>query len=356
MSLTRKANGPPNTANERLNLLHLELEKKGAVLTKHEILKALPGIISISQGLVTSPQTFMGMMDLFLADQKEQVGKFISAGTYAVRSRYKKIFRMLLLKLNLIHQPLVNFSEEDIKNIQLKFMDTHANGTVERAMFVFSSIFEYAIKEGEISRNPCKNVRKVKPEENQDLIWLEPDEVEKLEKLELEGLADEFRDAFLFCCWTGLSIGDYLLMNPATSKSQLDKSMSPKNIQPARITKTKEGLLLAGRRRKSGTEYRIPVTSGAQRIIGKYGGIENMPYNILKTGVVLNLLMKQIGVKKKIRFHSARKTFANYLLNEKMINPLFAIEIMGWKQIQEANAYIRVKDSSLYRALFSGNI
>jgi hypothetical protein len=63
--------------------------------------------------------------------------------------------------------------------------------------------------------------------------------------------------------------------------------------------------------------------------------------------------MRLIGVDKEINFHSARKTFANYLLNKKMINPFYAIEMMGWKRIEEAKPYIRVKVTTLHRALFS---
>jgi len=34
-----------------------------------------------------------------------------------------------------------------------------------------------------------------------------------------------------------------------------------------------------------------------------------------------------------------------------MINPVYAIEMMGWKQIEEAIPYVKIKESSLYRAL-----
>jgi hypothetical protein len=57
-------------------------------------------------------------------------------------------------------------------------------------------------------------------------------------------------------------------------------AQSSKNIEPGKIVKAKDGMMLCGRRRKTGTMYRAPLMPEAQRLIGKYGGIENLPFNL----------------------------------------------------------------------------
>jgi len=337
--------------NERLNVMHMEYEKKGSVINKQVIARALPGIYAGDAGIKDEHKTFSDVFDEYIEDQKRQVGKTISAGTFGVRSRYRKLYENILVALNLVTQPLVNYTDEDVREVQLHFLGTHARGTVTRAMYVFSCVFEYAIRKNLIDKNPCKVVKKVKMEEDTDLVWLEPEELGALTEQSLSGREEEVRDAFVFCCWTGLAVGDYILMDPNTQKKQIEIAQSARSMEPAVITKTKDGLMLCGKRRKSGTRFRVPLLPEAQRIIGKYGGVANLPYNLNANGTILNLLMRLIKVEKKIRFHTARKTFANYLLNERMINPVYTIEMMGWKRIEEANPYVRIKESSLYKAL-----
>jgi site-specific recombinase XerD len=108
-----------------------------------------------------------------------------------------------------------------------------------------------------------------------------------------------------------------------------------------------------GRRKKTGTMYKVPLSKEAISIMFDHGGLEYLPTNIEKNGCILNMLMRLAGIEKTIKFHTARKTFANYLINEKMVNPTHVILMMGWKRIEESLPYARVKESTLHRSLFN---
>jgi integrase len=305
-------------------------DETGVQLTREVLRGYIPEILARSKGEPVADVTFVSAFEEYLKDQKKQVGLMIAEGTFAVRKRYSKLYTNILSKLNFLHKPLGYYTENDIEEIKLEFMRGYAVGTVSRAMFVLGHIFENEVKKGRLPKNPCKLVKKVKLKKNTNMIWLEPEELQALTELELDGIHEKVRDAFVFCSWTGLAMGDFQLMNPKTSDIQIELANSPKDIKPATITKSKDGLMLIGNRRKTGTEYRVPLCSEAKAILSKYGGIEYLPYEIVHGhGAILNLLMKLIRVKKQVRFHTARKTMANYLLNVKMMNPLYAVDIMG---------------------------
>ena len=69
--------------------------------------------------------------------------------------------------------------------------------------------------------------------------------------------------------------------------------------------------------------------------------------------MVLNLLAREAGINKELRFHVARKTFANHLLNVVKMNPFYVIKIMGWSKIEEAKPYVEISDETLPTNFFS---
>ncbi|MCE7072003.1 phage integrase N-terminal SAM-like domain-containing protein [Dyadobacter sp. CY327] len=346
-----------NEVNQVLNVMHIKLEEKGHILTKQAVKMALIGVEAKIKGEVPNHPTFITSFDDYLAEMKALIGTDIARNTYEVRKRYRNFASTILKQLDLYNTPIVNFSSEDVRRYQNQLLvNGYAKATIERSMAVFKSIFEHAINRGWLTANPCRAVKFIREVESEKElpIYLEQDELERLTKLELEGLIEEYRDAYLFCAWTGLAVGDYSLINPKTRSKLLSDAQSPKKIVAAHIEKTKDGTFLKGRRRKTATEYRVPLHPEAQRLIGKYGGLEYLPMRTTKTTVPLNALMTLINVKKKISFHTARKTFANYVLNYKMIDPFLAIEMLGWKNIDQSKPYVKVQQSTLHRALLGG--
>lgn len=338
-------------ARDRLNEMHISFEKKGMVISKDLIKRVLPEIGLKAQGEHVALPSFLSEFKSFMDEMEMKIGRTVSMRTWSTYNRYRTRSEIILKEMGLLGLPMQNFTPEDIMDYQNRLAAKYGKGTVMRQMYLISSVFQRGVEMGRITKNPCKGIKRVKQVENPDMVWLEHSEVEKLAALELDGLLDQFRDAFLFCCWTGLAVGDYQLLNPRSIVTKSIKNISLKDVDPGHIVKNKDGVMLIGRRRKTGTSYRVPLLPEARAIIGKYGGIEHLPFNVAKSGASLQALMKMIGVQKKIRFHTARKTFANYLINVRMLNPMYVIEIMGWLSIDEAKPYVKVDSSTLARAL-----
>lgn len=333
-----------NTMDRLLNDMHLDYERKGKIIARDDIERLIPRMGSTS---VNDYPNFIKVFDEFLQGQKQLVGIEISQGTYAIRERYRKVINQAMIDQNHEHTPISNLGLRELEALQLHLLRGYKKGYAGRIMNVVNMILKYAQKRGYITDNPCNETRRIKIDRTPDLTWLEPYEVEALTMLEVSGKLEAYRDAFLFCCWTGLAIGDYELLSPTAQGELIHAANSPKDIKPGKITQEKSARFLKGKRRKTGTAYRIPLTAEAERILAKYSGVENLPFGLYGSGKHLSELAELAGIKKQIRFHTARKTFANHLLNVARVNPFYSIKIMGWSKIEEAKPYVDISDDTL---------
>jgi len=337
---------------QEINKIHNDYEKKKHVFTKEHLERAVEDVYHrVKHGRNIKEKTFLDMYDEFLANEEKVVGKLVSKGTHSVRTRYKKVITASLEELKLKGMPICNFSEQNVRDVQYSLLEKYASGTASRVHSMFSAIFAYALKKKHISENPCLAVEHIKYSKRTNLIWLEHEEVLRVMEVQVEGNVKKYRDAFIFCCFTGLSIGDYMLLNPKKCDELVASAQSPKDIQPGKIVSTKSGEFLVGSRRKTGTKFRVPLLGEAMMIINEYGGIENLPFGIWGSHDTLNLLMKLAGINKTIRFHTARKTMANYLLNVLKVNPFYVKDIMGWIKIEESEVYTQVDVETLSHAM-----
>ncbi|MCF2517142.1 tyrosine-type recombinase/integrase [Dyadobacter sp. CY351] len=346
-----------NEINKILNQIHLEYEAKGKVLTKSEVRAALKGADHIANGVITKHPTYLNIFDSFLTDMKKTIGTGVGLSTYEQYRGYRRNANEILEKQDLHETPIRNLSGEDILNFQKLATLRWAKSTVIKMMPTIKKIFDYAVDMRLIAENPARNIKRLKIAEGEKTIpfWLEPSQLKQFSDIELDERKSRYRDAFVFCCWTGLAIGDYLLMNPEDREAKVAAKQAVNKIEPGTLIESEGVYILKGRRQKTGTSFRVPLLPEPLRIISKYGGkLENLPFDLLSkdVGKIINEVAGLVGVKKQITFHTARKTMANYLLNVRMINPVYVLEIMGWKSIEEANAYVVVQESSLIRALF----
>jgi integrase len=333
---------------QELNRIHNDFEKKKHILTKEILTASVEQVYHrIKTGQERDAKTFLQVYDEFIAEQNRRVGKTLSKGTVDVRTRYRKVLARSLASWELGMSPICNFTEKECAKVKDSLLEEYAPGTAARIFPVFSMAFDFAVKNRDIPDNPCSNIKGVKFNKATDLLWLEYEEVHRIKELNLTGSAKLYRDAFVFCCFTGLSIGDYELLNPKSQDRIIEKAQSVKDIQPGEIIQMRIGKFLMGKRRKTGTMYRVPILPEAESILNEYGGLENMPYNLVKSSNMLNTIMQMAKIKKTIRFHTARKTMANYLLNVKMMNPFYVKEIMGWIKIEEVTPYTKVNNDTL---------
>ena len=328
--------------------IHKEYQKKRMVFTKEDLKSAVHEVYhTLKNGHERNAKTFLDVFEEFIKVQKTKVGKLISQGTYDIRLRYQEKLKSTLISLKLVNLPVLNYTKKECQKIQSHLLLNHNKNYVARIMTVVNMVFKFAKNESYIFENPYSEIETIKIDKSPNLFWLEPSEIQKIKDLNLEGRTARLRDAFIFCCYTGLSVGDYELLNKKKSKGEIIKANSPRDIQPGQLVMVGGNTVLSGRRRKTGTLFRVPLSSEALEIINRYGGIENLPFGLYSNGQVLNLIAGMAGITTQIRFHTARKSYANYLLNHKQTNPYYVKDIMGWVKIEESEPYTRVSNDTL---------
>lgn len=172
--------------------------------------------------------------------------------------------------------------------------------------------------------------------------FLLPEELKKLEELELKGRdlgLSHALDAFLFCCYTGLRYSDF------TNLSEKDIQRIENN--PWIILKTV----------KTGTEVKLPLhllfEGKGWKLLKKYKSNLNQFFAIKPNSTVnkeLTRLGKLAGIKKHFSFHSARHTNATLLIY-RGANITTVQKLLGHRNISTTQIYGEVMESTIVKDL-----
>ncbi|WP_138990806.1 site-specific integrase [Larkinella sp. C7] len=165
----------------------------------------------------------------------------------------------------------------------------------------FRGILEYAIAHEWADRNPIRHVRIRKY--YKDPVTLTMAELEKLKTYQfVEAKANEVRDVFLFCCYTGLAYVDVA-------------ELSTKDLATVNGVQS-----ILKKRHKSGQQAFIPLFPDARVILDRYQQNEMCCMRNVLLPVMSNQKMNKwlkiigniAGIKESLHTHLARKTFTMY--------------------------------------------
>lgn len=190
--------------------------------------------------------------------------------------------------------------------------------TASKALRIIKAAFSCALDAKKISSNPWSAL-KIK------FKWKAPKaltdkEVEKLESQRFENVGlQETVDAFLFMCYTGLSVKDY----------------SHYRQKPTYETDPDGFKFIPGTRKKSGEEYVIPLTDKPLQILAKYPNGLPLPnhYNEKIKGVAA-----AAGISPDICFKWARATCASLYFKNGASREFIAL-VLGHSNIDTANVH-----------------
>lgn len=194
------------------------------------------------------------------------------------------------------------------------------------------AVLNEAVKRDLIARNPFDRYRVEGMTSRHG--FLSDGDIAKLERLErLSERELVVRDAFLFCCFTGLRWSDFKALKQENFKGGWIRLVMQKTTQPVAIPYTK---LFEGR---------------ARLIIERYGGIERLNGNISGNSQVnstlRDLLRKAcINVDFRVTFHTSRHTFASLLLEEGV--PVTTVQrMLGHTKVQTTQIYAEVTERTI---------
>ena len=214
--------------------------------------------------------------------------------------------------------------------------------TVAKHMKHFKTFVNLAIDKGYLTLNdyPFRRyrIKTLKPKHK----FLLPDELEKLESLELTGKSIAYRhslEAFLFCCYTGLRYSDFT-------------QLSEKNIV---FIEKRPWIIFTTI--KTGAEVRLPLAllfeGKGWKLLCKHQKHLNEFFNIKANSTVNKELIhigRLAGIQKHFSFHSARHTNATLLIY-KGVNITTVQKLLGHRNVSTTQIYSEVMGSTIVNDL-----
>lgn len=208
------------------------------------------------------------------------------------------------------------------------------------------TILNQAFNEGEIPVNPYANFKlKAKPtyreflsDQELDLLMKNTMAIDKYEKVRL---------IYLFSCFTGLRFEDAQRLTKSNIKRSEDGSIYLSLISS-----------------KSSKQQELPLLDEAEFIMNemvkKFGAELDIHNRILpkmsnqKFNDYLKDIAFRLGIEKQLTHHTARHTFATYLLNRGV--SLSALQVLlGHSNIRETQVYTKITPGYLKQELKKGN-
>ena len=214
--------------------------------------------------------------------------------------------------------------------------------TVAKHMKHFKTFVNLAIDKGYLALNdyPFRRyrIKTLKPKHT----FLLPDELEKLESLELTGKSIAYKhslEAFLFCCYTGLRYSDFT-------------QLSEKNIV---FIENRPWIIFTTI--KTGAEVRLPLAllfgGKGWKLLRKHQKRLNEFFHLKANSTVNKDLIrigKLAGIQKHFSFHSARHTNATLLIY-KGVNITTVQKLLGHRNVSTTQIYSEVMGSTIVNDL-----
>ena len=168
---------------------------------------------------------------------------------------------------------------------------------------------------------------------------LTPFEVEKLERTSLPQPLGQVRDAFLFCCYTGLRYSDFVRLTAA-------------NIQ-----RGTEHTWVHLATQKTGADVRLPIDllfgGKALHLLNIYRDDVTALFRLPANSTVdkqLLAIARTAGIRKRFSFHSARHTNATLLLAQG-VSVTTVQKLLGHRNVRTTMNYCEVVDRTIVNEL-----
>ncbi|GHA26058.1 transposase [Salinimicrobium marinum] len=219
----------------------------------------------------------------------------------------------------------------------LRSLSRLQNNGVMKHMERFKKLMRLAEHLNWIEKNPT--VRFKLRFEQVDMVYLSKPELEKVKSAVFEkDVLNINRDIFVFACYTGLPYADA-------------RALSTNHLQIGKDGKK----WIYTRRSKTNTAVRIPLLEEAERILDsfkdhpKIDGTEKLlpVYSNQKTNQYLKEIAKKAKIRKELKFHAARHTFATTVILANRMPIETVSKLLGHTKLSTTQIYARVIDSKI---------
>lgn len=289
--------------NKRLNSI------RKAILRSYDSLAVKHENFDVNQlyeqfcGRTIEVKTLLGVFDLHISQINELVGKDYSPATYKKFVLIKShVSEFIKEHYNSDDHPLSDLKLGFLQDLEhfLKVRKKQNQNTVNKTIERVKKIVKIAVAHGWLAYDPFAFFRK-KPY-TKEVVFLDSNELLRLEICQLPERLNAVRDLFLFSCYTGLAYHELSMLSKACIKKDVKGMLWIEMI-----------------RQKTKRPISVLLLPKALNILKNYEQLDKdgklLP---LISNQKLNAYLKEIAVKvrisKHLTHHVARKTFATTVL------------------------------------------
>lgn len=226
-----------------------------------------------------------------------------------------------------------------LKDFEIWLLDKgSAINTVAKHLRNIRTLINEAISAGYISADADPFRKYTIKHEKVEHRYLNPDELRKMENVKVGGKLAHVRDAFLFCCYTGLRFSDF------------------RNLRDEHFLKQKGHTWLVIKTQKTGCEVKIPLSLAfdgkALEVIQRYQTISDFAKIGCNADTNRHLaeLQQRAKIKTRTTFHTARHTCATLLCHQGV--PITTVQrILGHTKLTTTQLYSEVMADTIVRDL-----
>lgn len=330
-----------SAASQRINGRLDEI--RAAALSVYQELSAISMGVSADdvkcriQGMAFGQETLMAYFGEFIENFAKRVGVNRapkSLDTYQYTYKCLSAFLETEYRLSDIPFTALDRSFIDRYDIYLRTKRGLAVSTVKFHTTRLKMIVSEAITDGIITANPFAGYEAEKPQRKQKHLT-----TDELERLMTTPLHDSrlylVRDLFLFSCYTGIPYGDICLLTEDNLEVAEDGTVWIKSS-----------------RKKTKTEYEIPLLNLPLQIIEKYRGVapdgKLLP---MYSNSTLNLQLKRIakicGIERRLVYHCGRHTYATEVTLAHGVPLETVSRMLGHNRITTTQIYAKVTDDKI---------
>ncbi len=270
--------------------------------------------------------------------------KALTLSKPSVRNQYKflKCIEAYHVHKNIKRLYLNEYKRTDFVAMNEYFKTKYKTGYSNKIATFFRSVFNYALSQKWVAYNPLVGI-KLPRDEEYITTHLTQAEVKQMLALDFGtfGLKsttakamEEERDMFVFCCYTGMHHADY-------------------SAKQYKILEHNGRVWIKGYREKTAKgskskPYELPLHQIAIDIITKYGSIDALP---IRNNAQRNQNLKIVAAYAKLNINLttkiARKTLANYCLNDLKMRLESVASVLGHESIKYVKHYAKITSNSI---------
>jgi tyrosine type site-specific recombinase len=203
-----------------------------------------------------------------------------------------------------------------------------SQGTKALMFQKFCSVFNIAMREGIIQRNPAAGIERFKePESDREFLTIE--EIKKLRKTPPPD--EDLAQAFFFSCLTGLRWSDIV------------------KLKWSEVQELHNATRIVFKQQKTGGLEYLDLNPQAAAMLGERGNPDDNVFPrlgpIQAARISIAAWVRSAGINKHITFHCARHTFAVMML-DLGVDIYTVSKLLGHKSIETTQVYAKILDKN----------